>query len=60
MRVLVVGGDGVIGKAISDYWNNYLTVDCHYSTRHKACSSDKRPYIDLEKTYTFKLPEFVS
>ena len=43
---LIVGGDGLIGSALSDYWvkNNILF---HASTKHKNRVSDYRPLIDL-------------
>ena len=50
---LIVGGDGLIGSALSDYWvkNNILF---HASTKHKNRVSDYRPLIDLNNTNTFQ------
>jgi len=44
---LIVGGDGVIGRALAENWQLQGTL-FHSTTRIKHQASDKRPFLDLE------------
>jgi dTDP-4-dehydrorhamnose reductase len=50
---LIVGGDGVIGRAVSENWRLQGTL-FHSTTRNKHQASDTRPFLDLE--YPFSPP----
>ncbi len=54
LRVLIIGGDSVIGRAISNFWDGDLSVDCYSSTRSREEISRKRPYINLKKIVRIK------
>ena len=43
---LIVGGEGLVGSALSDYWVK-KNILFHASTRHKNRVNDYRPIIDL-------------
>ena len=45
---LIVGGDGLIGKNLSEYWIKQ-DVSFHSSTRKKELVSECRPFIDLKE-----------
>jgi dTDP-4-dehydrorhamnose reductase len=55
MRVLILGGDSVIGAALEKYWRCDEHISCYSSTRHKNQVSNCRPYINLERPELFKL-----
>jgi len=50
---LIVGGDSLIGSALSDYWLEKKTL-FRASTRKKEKVADDRPFIDLKNIDTFQ------
>lgn len=47
MKVLILGGDSLIGKALKEYWKGDKDIYCYSSTRRKEFVSRDRPFIDL-------------